>query len=179
MSKLVLYIAASIDGFIARPDGSLDWLNALPNPDQTDHGYAEFLAGIGTIVMGRKTYQEILGFGVDWPYPGIVSYVATRDPRLATSTPDTHVLATDPAQFVAQHKQRPGKDIWLVGGGQLVTYFLNHGLVDTLFLTVIPIILGRGIPLFPDQPKETQWRLAKAEAFGTGAVNLVYEHRSW
>jgi dihydrofolate reductase len=178
MPRVVLYIATSIDGFIARPDGSLDWLESLPNPDQTDHGYGAFLASIGTIVMGRATYQEIVGFGVDWPYPGIDTYVVTRDPNLAISTPGTQVLATDLAQWVAHRKQSPSKDIWLVGGGQLVSHFLDLGLIDAMTLTIIPTILGRGIPLFPNTPKETDWALVKAEPFSSGAVNLVYEQKA-
>ena len=68
MPKIKLYIAATIDGFIAREDGSLDWLNNHPNPDQLDYGYADFMSRIDTVIMGRKTYEEVLGFGVEWPY---------------------------------------------------------------------------------------------------------------
>lgn len=175
MAKIVLFIAASLDGRIARNDGSLDWLYALANPDNIDHGYAEFLSGIGTTIMGKSTYNEIIGFGVEWPYQGINSYVVTHDKSFSVSTPNTFVLHSDIVEFVTTLREESPKDIWLIGGGQIITYFLNHTLLDRIILTIIPTIIGAGIPLFPNDPKETQWTLAKVEQFSTGVVNLTYD----
>lgn len=80
MKKTKLFIATSIDGYIARKDGTLDWLDAIPNPDQLDYGYYAFYETVDTILMGRKTYEEVLGFGVDWPYPDCKTYVVSSNP---------------------------------------------------------------------------------------------------
>ncbi len=177
MNKVVLYIAASLDGFIARPDGNLDWLNALPNPDQIDYGYADFLSSIGSTIMGKNTYNEIIGFGVEWPYPGLDSYVVTSDTEFKVSSPATFALHADLNKFITGLKQKTDKDIWLIGGGQLITYFLNHDLLDRMILTLIPTVLGEGIPLFPNKPKESSWTLSKVEQFNTGVVSLTYDKK--
>jgi dihydrofolate reductase len=169
-----LYIATSLDGFIARPDGSLDWLNALPNPDQTDHGYHAFLAGVDTIVMGRSTYEEILGFGVEWPYDEQETFVVTTDKTFSPATPHTGVIHTINRETIESLPSAGDKKIWVVGGGKVITAFLNHELIDEVILSMIPIVLGDGIRLFPDQPKETWFELKSTERFSTGVVNLTY-----
>jgi dihydrofolate reductase len=175
MPKVILYIATSLDGKIARSDGSVDWLESLPNPNGLDYGYAEFLAGIGTTIMGRKTYEVVLGFGVDWPYVGLQSYVATSDQAYVTSTPDTFRVSYDLAAFVGQLKSTTEKDIWLIGGGELIRYFLEKDLLDEMILTIFPTILGEGIQLFPGHLKESNWQLMDIKSFETGIVNLTYQ----
>jgi dihydrofolate reductase len=175
MSLVTLYIAASLDGKIARTDGGLDWLTQWPNPNQIDHGYEAFLRTIGTTLMGKKTYLEILGFGVDWPYTGMDSYVVTTDPTFQASTPNTQVVTSNLAGLVQSLKRTSDKDIWLVGGGQLIASFLGLNLLDRMILTVVPITLGKGIPLFPDQQQTALWKLTGVEPFETGLVNLTYD----
>jgi dihydrofolate reductase len=175
MKRVTLFTACSIDGFIARPDGDLDWLDAILNPDKTDHGYNEMLANTSCIIMGRKTYAKLLGFGIEWPYPEIKTYVATFDSAYETVTPNTEILTGDIASSVKKIRSNQEKDIWLAGGGQLVTFFLNHSLIDRMIISVIPIILGDGIRLFPDNPKETNWVLTGNTSFSTGIVNLTWE----
>ena len=177
MNQVKLYIAASLDGYIARPDGNLDWLNTIPAPDTGDYGYADLLNSIGTTIMGRKTYEEVIGFGVEWPYGDLHSYVVTSDPGFQVSTPNTFVQNGDLNAFIRKLKDRSDKDIWLIGGGRLITHFLNHGLIDRMILTLVPIILGDGIPLFPDRPKESNWTLAEVKSYNTGLVNLTYDKR--
>lgn len=175
MIKTVLYIATSLDGFIARPDGNLDWLTSIPNPRAGDYGYAEFIASIETIIMGRKTYNEIIGFGIDWPYIGLNSYVVTNNKELKIQSPETYLLTGKIKDFVAETKSKTKKDIWLIGGGQLITTFINEDLLDKMIITIIPKIIGDGIPLFAYKPKETKWKLIEAKSFDTGVVNLTYE----
>ncbi len=177
MSKTVLYIATTIDGKIARKDGSLDWLFALPNPNNVDYGYADFIRSIGTTIMGKNTYNEILGFGVEWPYRGMSSYVATTEKGFAPPTPDTYAVTSDLTEFVHNLKHTTEKDIWLIGGGKLVTYFLHHELLDRMILTIIPTIIGAGIALFPDDPSDTSWDLTDVQKFETGVVSLTYDRR--
>ena len=175
MSKTVLYIATSLDGYIARPDGNLDWLTSIPNPQTGDYGYAELLNSIGTIIMGRRTYDEVIGFGVEWPYVGLDSFVVTTNKDLKIQSPDTCVLTEEITDFVTDLRKKTEKDIWLVGGGKLITTFINNDLLDKMIITVIPKIIGEGLPLFAGKPKETNWRLMEAKSFNTGVVILTYE----
>ena len=175
MSKVVLFTATTLDGFIARPDGNLDWLIEFPNPDNLDYGYSDFMLGVGAIIMGKNTYNEILSFGFDWPYKGIESYVVASDPKFEIKSTDTYLVKEGLTTLVDRLKQEKGKDIWLVGGGKLITSFLNHKLIDRMVLTIIPTIIGDGIRLFPDKPKETSWALTECTSFKTGIVNLIYD----
>jgi dihydrofolate reductase len=174
MSKVTLYIATSIDGYIARPDGSLDWLDAIPNPDKTDHGYMELLENTSHIIMGRKTYSALLGFGIEWPYSGKKTFVASNDKSFHPQTPETEKLGGDLTREVTKIKAEADRDIWLVGGGQLVTCFLNNDLIDKMIIAIAPIILGEGIALFPERAVESQWTLKEHIAYSTGIICLTY-----
>lgn len=177
MGKTVLYIATSLDGKIARKNGSLDWLFAWPNPNQLDYGYGQFLSTIGNIVMGKNTYNEIIGFGVDWPYTGMNTYVVTTDKDFILSSPDTFIVSGNLTAFVNELKQKSEKDVWLVGGGQLIAVFLYNDLLDRMILTLIPTTIGEGISLFAEIAKETTWNLTNVERFETGLVNLTYDRK--
>ncbi|WP_299529103.1 dihydrofolate reductase family protein [Ulvibacterium sp.] len=178
MSKIKLYIATSLDGFIAREDGSLDWLYALPNPNQIDHGYADFFESIDTIIMGKGTYEEILGFGVEWPYSNCQTYILTTDKNFKAKTEKTKIIHQVNNPVVEQMKSNADKDIWIVGGGKTITHFIDLELIDEMILCLIPTILGKGIKLFPNNPKETTFELRKSETFETGVVNLTYERKN-
>lgn len=175
MSKVILYIAKSLDGFIARPDGNLDWLTSTPKPKKGDYGYTELLEGIGTIIMGRKTYDVVIGFGEEWAYTGFDTFVVTTDKNFEIKSPDTYLLTENLKDFVTELKNKAEKDIWLVGGGQLIRSFINDGLLDRMIISVIPKIIGDGIPLFPKNTAETNWKLINTEPFNTGLVNLTYD----
>ena len=177
MARVTLYIACSIDGYIARPNGSLDWLDAIPNPDKIDHGYNDLLRKTSCIIMGRNTYSELLGFGIEWPYQDIMTYVVSNNSSFKPETPSTEKLSGNIVEAVNKIKSRTVKNIWLVGGGQLVTYFLNQDLIDRMIISIIPAILGEGIPLFPNKPKESNWTLTESTAFSTGIVSLEYEKK--
>lgn len=177
MTKIKLYIAASLDGFIAREDGSLDWLEKLPNPNNVDYGYADFYATIDTVLMGRTTYEEILSFGVDWPYQNCNNYILTSNKNYQTKTENTALINTLDKESIEQIKQDSKKDIWIIGGGRVITEFLNLEVVDEMILCIIPTIIGSGIKLFPNNPKETEFDLVKSESFSTGAVLLTYSKK--
>ena len=172
MRNVQLYIAASIDGYIARPDGGIDWLSMVDKEGE-DYGYYAFIASVDTTLMGRKTYDDVLGFDVPFPYTGLTNYVFSRQEREPDHNPVRHITE-DPAAFVKGLKAQPGGNIWLIGGGQLNTVLLNARLIDEMILSIIPIVLGEGIPLFGGQPKETKWQLTKHEVFDTGLVQVRY-----
>jgi len=174
MSKVILYIASSIDGFIARGNGSLDWLDNLPNPDNIDHGYNELLADIDTIIMGRKTYDILIGFGIDWPYTNKKTYIVSKNSELTISTPNTF-LVNDELNTLTHHiKLSNSKNCWLVGGGELIHFYLNNNLVDKMIISIAPVVLGEGIPLFVGKSLPSNWMLVDVEKFNTGIVNLTY-----
>jgi len=149
VKKIKLYIAVSIDGYIAMPDGNVDWLS---DPAQTkknpgDYGYEEFYDSIDTTLMGYNTYLEIKGFGIPFPYPDKKNYVFSRHHKKLEKDP-VRFIRSDIIPFVKGLKKEKGKDIWLVGGGQINGILLQAGLIDEMIITTIPVILGNGIPLF-------------------------------
>jgi len=174
VAKIKLYIACSLDGYIARRDGSLDWLDSVDHPEGVDYGYGDFYSGIDTVVMGRKTYDEVLGFDVDWPYPDCRTYVVTSDSNFKAKTENTHVLTEINRHILQELRKASLKNIWLVGGGELIKSFLEIGAIDEMVISVFPAVLGSGIPLFPEGSEETQFTLNGAHTFDSGVVNLYY-----
>lgn len=173
--KVILNSALSLDSFIARPDGNVDWLHdpAYETPGE-DYGLGDFYKSVDTTLMGNSTYKAILGFDVPFPYPDKTNYVFTRSP----DHPDTeHVrfVSGDVVGFVNRLKEDEGRDIWLVGGGRLNATLLESGLIDGLHLTIVPVILGQGIPLFAGRNAERKFRLISSHAFDSGLVQLILE----
>lgn len=167
MRKVILFIATSLDGFIAGKDGEIDWLFT----DQ-DYGYAEFLNTIDVVLMGRKTYEQVLTFG-EYPYNGIEGYVFSRS-HSGTKGKNVAFLSGDIANFVHALKAKPGKNIWLVGGAELVHAFMQHNLIDEYVISIHPIVLGSGIPLFKSPAPATKLAFRKGRTFGSGLVQLTY-----
>lgn len=173
MRETILYIASSLDGYIAKEDGSVDWLENFPNPDQTDYGYAAFLSGCDTLVMGSGTYRAVLSFGIDWPYADKQVYVLSRDTSLEITTPGTVKLSgVDEWMRVRKALPENGKNCWLVGGGQLIRSFLQSGALDRILLTQFPLLLGAGIPLFPAEFAMQYWTTVQTQAYPSGAWGL-------
>jgi dihydrofolate reductase len=177
MRKILLYIAVTLDGFIAREDGSLDWLLELPNPNKIDHGYDDFIREVDTLIMGRKTYEVVLGMEIGWPYANCKTLVATGNRDYKVRTENTFLLHELHTGVIGRLEPEGQKNIWVVGGGDLISQFLNEGAIDEMVLCMIPLILGKGIRLFPNEPTETKFDLVKAEPFETGIVNLTYRRK--
>lgn len=161
MRKLVLYIAVSLDGFIAGEGESLDWLDKVEG--QGDNGYEAFYDGVDTLLMGRKTYDWIMDHA-EFPYAGKECYVFSHEPRENTS--DVTFVSGEVASFASRLKEQPGKEIWLVGGGNLLRPLLEAGLVDEMILTIAPVVLGKGIPLFHGMEMEADFVLDGLERYG-------------
>lgn len=174
MGKVILYIAASLDGYIARTDGSVDWLEAFEAAGE-DYGYAELLERVGSVIMGGSTYRQVLGFGA-WPYGDFTTYVITRGKLSAPPAENIHPAAGDAPQLVARIRAESDEDIWLVGGAQINGLFRDAGLIDEIILSVMPVLLGEGIPLFPRAAgPERSLRLLSAESYPSGVVQLRYQ----
>lgn len=166
MSRVVYYAAASADGFIARRDGSVDWLDRFNAPEL---GYESFLARVGAVVLGRATYEQALAFG-PWPY-------APRPGLVVTSSAVQHLLdgvraiaaGALPAE-VRDLRRRVDGDVWIVGGGRTARACLDAGLLEELEVYVVPVLLGDGIPLLAPRAREVPLRLIETRAFESGVV---------
>lgn len=171
---IALYVALSLDGYIARPDGSVDWLSAFTMEGE-DYGYGSFYDAIDTILMGRKTYRIVRELG-PWPYAGKRSYVLTsQDPDLDRE--DLVFLSGDLDSALAQMSRDGARRIWLVGGGELTAALQRRGRIDEYILSIMPLVLGEGIPLFPPPGLEEPLRLVESGAYANGVVQLRYERR--
>lgn len=169
--KVVLFIAASLDGYIATEDESLEWLFRVEG--EGDNGISEFYDRIDTLLMGRRTYDWVLHHETgEFPYKNKECYVFTRSPM--ADTEDVTFVNEDVTKFVEKLQQQDGKDIWMVGGGELLKSFLEARLIDEFILTVAPVLLGRGIPLFKEGDYETELVLKRVRNFNQFA-ELQYE----
>jgi len=173
--KFIVYVATSADGFIARRDGSVDWLDS-PRL-KGDHGMGVFYRTIDTCVMGRKTYEQAVKFGMADGYSGKSNYALSRTLTKAASKKVTFIR-DDVAAFAERLRAENGKHIWLVGGAELIGGFLDAGVVDEFVLHVIPHMIGEGIPLMSPRHRDVPLKLSSCRAFGDGVVMLHYSVES-
>jgi dihydrofolate reductase len=172
-SKIILYIASSLDGFIAGRNDDISWLDAY-QVEGEDYGYSEFLKTIDIIVVGSKTYEQVLSFG-GWPYEGIKTYVMTKRQLEPEDKAKVEFYSGDLDSFVPGIKRESHKDIWLVGGASLAQSFLKHGSIDEMIISIIPVILGDGISLFGRAQEEFRLELLRSGSYDNGIVQLHYK----
>ncbi|MEH2153727.1 dihydrofolate reductase family protein [Nostoc sp.] len=174
MTKVTLYIAASLDGYIARSDGGIEWLSILDTEGE-DYGYTAFYESIDAIVLGSKTYEVGLGFD-QWPYPDKKSFVFTQ--RHLQSDREDVVFVSDPVKQALANIEAQGlENIWLVGGGKLINSFLQHSLIDEYIISTIPTILGGGIYLFPPPSPEEKLELINSKQYPSGLLQAHYRRQ--
>lgn len=169
-ARLRLYAAISLDGCLADDRGEVGWLHPF---DAQDYGMAGFLAGIGTVLTGRATYDQARAFG-DWPYAGKRVVVLTRRPLDADPPAGVEAMQGEVGSVVARLRAETTGDIWLLGGAAVAQACLALDLVDTLELFVIPLVLGAGLRLFSPGGMPQGWRLEAATTFANGVVGLTY-----
>ncbi|MFC3746592.1 dihydrofolate reductase family protein [Paenibacillus sp. GCM10012306] len=159
---VVLYIAASLDGYIAKEDGGVDWLNDVEG--EGDNGYSEFYQTIDTVLIGKKTYDQTFELADEFPYPDKQCYVFSRSEQ----PPSPHVtfVHEDVAGFVHKLKEQDGAKIWIVGGADILDVLMKEKLVDEFIVTITPIVLGNGIPLFKGDNPEIKLTLKEAKPSG-------------
>jgi dihydrofolate reductase len=173
MTKVILFIATSQDNFIADIDGGVDW---LPEPkDDTDNcGYENMLSQVSMIAMGRKSYQQILGFG-EWAWEDKTTYVFTSQP-LTSAEEHIVIVKEDPKSLMQQlEAKRPDHDMWLLGGAELIRSFAKEKLIDECIITTVPVAIGEGIPL--DLPYE-DFTLTTTTACGDGIIQKCYTKKA-
>jgi len=165
MRTITYFVACSLDGFIARPDGGIDWLFH----DQ-DYGFTEFLESIDTVILGRRTWEQALTFG-ESPFAAKEHFIFSRSLEQCAAGS----LVREPvAEFAQRVRTLPGRGIWLVGGGNLAGQFFDAGAVDRLIVFVHPILIHEGLPLAEGITGDVRLQLAGTHAFSTGLVRLEY-----
>ena len=158
-----VYLGASLDGYIADKNGGLDWLNAVPNPDGDDMGYHAFMDRIDALVMGRATFETVLGFGGDWPYTKPVYVLSSTRKTVPSELEEKVHLLAGPLPDVLAKIHANGHTRLYLDGGKTVQGFLRKGLVDELIITTIPVILGGGVRLFGELPEPVELELVSSQ----------------
>jgi len=169
----LVFIATSLDGFIAKEDGSIDWLTQFPNPKSEDYGFDDFINRVDAIVMGRNTFETVLAFN-QWPYTKHVFVLSTKLRIPPTNLQDkVTVLNCSPQEVIKKTKEINYKTLY-IDGGKTIQNFLKEDLIDEMIITKIPIILGSGIPLFSITNKVLDFEHKGTKIFSNGLVKSHY-----
>ncbi len=172
MRKLVLYISCSLDGYIAKANDNLDFLN-LVQKEGEDYGYKEFMNTIDAVIVGHKTYDWVIGQGYDFPHLDKESYIITRQEKNRKGNLIFYNGELKP--LVEELKRKKGKNIFCDGGAEIVNQLLNERLFDEIILSIIPVLVGNGKRLFKDGRPEQQLETVSIKKFDTGLVQVHYK----
>ena len=176
MSNTV-FIATSLDGYIADKDGGLDWLQSIPNPENLDMGYVDLIGRVDAVVMGRKTFEKVSSFDCDWPYSKLVFVLS----NFMKSIPEGYEGKAEPikgslSEVMEAIHQKGHKHLY-IDGGVTVQNFLKEDLIDEIIITIIPTLLGGGTPLFGDLPKQMAFEHVNTEVFLNAIVQTHYRRK--
>jgi dihydrofolate reductase len=169
--KVIVYIAASLDGYIAKPNDDLSFLSMVEE-DGEDYGYAAFINDVDTVILGRKTYDWVIANAPEFSHADRQTYIVTRTAR--PSIGNTRFYTGDLKELVLQLKAEQGKNIFVDGGAEIVNWLLKEKLIDELYISFIPILLGEGVRLFKDGRPEQQLQLIGVKHFRKGLVQVHY-----
>ncbi|RPI38623.1 MAG: dihydrofolate reductase [Methanoregulaceae archaeon] len=172
MGSIIVYIAASLDGYIARPDDDISWLDPFSAGDE-DYGYAGFMKTIGTVIMGSRTWEQNL-LHPERHLSGVKNYVLAREPIARVPGIEAEAWHGSPASLAERIRKESDKDIYLAGGGQVISRFLSEGLVDEIRLFIVPFLLGEGIPLFTGIRGNIRLELVNTVPYPGGIAELRY-----
>lgn len=176
--KIIVCIATSADGYIARPDGDIEWLNRRPHT--LDYGMGEFYSTIDTILWGRKTYDWLLDYSAKTGKTKglfdtkLANFVFSRKPP-RRAMPGVEFVSEPVKAFAQRLRATPGKHVWMMGGGHLIASFLDAGEIDEFDIHVIPVFIGEGIPLVAPRHRDVPLRLRSCKKYPDGVVRLRYE----
>jgi dihydrofolate reductase len=170
--KIIVNLATSADGYIARPDGDIEWLTRRP-PPKGFYGMGKFMRSIDATVMGRKTYDVSLQMGAQFDAKS-PTYVFSRHPP-ASVPAGVEFVAGGIAEFAKRLRDGKGKNIWMMGGGEIIASFLDEGAIDEFIISVVPVLIGEGIPLLAPRHRDVPLRLRSVQQFPDGVVQLHYD----
>jgi dihydrofolate reductase len=186
VSLVRYYAAQTLDGYIAEADDSIDWLTGYEgsfegaDSDEEQAGYDAFYEGIGALVMGSTTYEWVLAHGRGWPYVGKPAWVLSSRQleRPEAEGDDVRIVDEEVPNLIGEMRDAAGElDIWVVGGGNVASQFADHDLLDRVEVTLVPVVLGQGKPLFDKRLRGGPMQLIEVRTFSTGMVGLTYEIR--
>lgn len=163
--KNSVFIATSIDGYIADKNGGIDWLHAIPNPENEDMGYEAFMNKIDALVMGRRTFETVVGFDVDWPYDKPVFVLSNSLNEIPESHKGKAFLVKGTLSKILEDIHKKGFNRLYIDGGTTIRNFLKEDLIDEMILTTIPVLLGDGAPLFAKMPHELKFELMETKTY--------------
>ena len=176
-TKNIVFIGKSIDGYIARKNGELDWLNMIPNPEENGMGYPEFMDEIDAIVMGKTTFEMVINFDIDWPYTKQVFVLSHTLKEIPETLQKKVTLLKGNLKDILNTIHKKGFYNLYIDGGKTVQNFLKEDLIDELRISTLPIILGDGIPLFDVLPKSLKFNHIKTEVFLNEIVQSHYHRK--
>ncbi|CAM1361062.1 Bifunctional deaminase-reductase domain-containing protein [Tenacibaculum litoreum] len=168
-----VFIATSLDGYIADKNGNLDWLHCIPNPNNNDMGYMEFNKEIDALVMGRTTFETVLGFDVEWPYDKPVFVLSNKLKKIPQSHKEKAFLIKGTLTEVLNHIHKKGFSRLYIDGGTTIQNFLKEDLIDEMVLTTIPILLGGGSSLFGELSNKLNFELVGTKTY----LNQIIQNR--
>ncbi len=175
--KNSVFIATSLDGYIADKNGGIDWLHSIPNPDNDDMGYVEFSNGIDAIVMGRTTFETVLGFDIDWPYAKPVFVLSNTLKEIPESHQENVFLVKGKLTEILDLIHKKGYYKLYIDGGTTISSFLKEDLIDELVLSTIPILLGGGFSLFKELPNELKFELIGIKTYLNQITQRHYKRK--
>lgn len=178
MRKVILYIAVSLDGYIADSNGSVDWLSGQDEAAEMEDTFTPFFSCVDTIIMGRNTYHQVVTeLSPDqWPYESVVTYVLTHHPDM-DDTENIRFRNMDAIRLVEELKKQPGRDIWICGGAETACPLIANNQIDIYHIAVIPVLLGNGIRLFSFNGQKVELELIETKQYN-GIMELVYQRRN-
>lgn len=163
--KNKVFIATSLDGYIADKNGGIEWLHAIPNPDNIEMGYNEFTSQIDAILMGRNTFETVCGFDIDWPYQKPVFVLSNSIKSIPEAYKNNVELVSGPLQEILGSIHKKGLANLYIDGGKTIQSFLKEDLIDEMTITIIPFLLGSGIPLFSELPKTLDFECVDSKIY--------------
>ena len=173
----LVFIAQSLDGYIADKNGGLEWLESVPNPDRLDMGYSAHISKVDAIVMGRTTFETVCSFGIDWPYTKPVFVLSNSLKSVDKKLTDKVELVNGSLSSVLENINKKGHNKLYIDGGQVIQSFLKENLIDELCITTMPILLGGGHSLFGDLDQQMSFDLIKSEVFLNSIVQSTYRRK--
>ncbi|MES9879112.1 MAG: dihydrofolate reductase family protein [Candidatus Sedimenticola sp. 1PA] len=169
-----VYVAQSLDGYIAGPGGELDWLDEIDNPDNSDFGFSLFMENIDALIMGRNTFEKVLSFGI-WPYEKPVFVASDPLSSLPAGFDEKAFLINGSPNHMVKSLCEKGYNNLYIDGGSLIQSFLAENLIDKIIVTTAPVLLGGGIPLFGSLPKRVKLRLFNSDILDNQLVKTSYD----
>lgn len=172
-----MFIATSMDGYIADREGGIDWLQLVPNPEGSDMGYIDFMRNMDAVVMGRNTFETVCGFEMEWPYPIPVFVLSNTMREIPEAQSGRAQIINGTLPEILEQIHQKGCFNLYIDGGITIRHFLREDLIDELVVTIIPVILGDGSPLFSKLPHEMEFELTGSKVYLNHIVQNHYRRK--